>query len=160
MKNATNKILTIAVVLLLITNIALVAFMMFGKNKPGRRGDGGKGEPFAMMEKELNMTEQQKKEHFQYREEYFKSIRPLFDSVRLAKAAYFSLVKNADINDSMLTVGYKKVIDIQTAIDRQTFDHFRRVRALYSGEQQKKYDELVQKMMAQRGKKDSSGKKK
>jgi hypothetical protein len=59
----------------------------------------------------------------------------------------------------MLAAAYKKVTDLQSFIDRQTFDHFRRVRSLYSGEQQKKYDDLVQKMMMQKGRRDSAGRK-
>ncbi|MBL7748201.1 MAG: hypothetical protein JNM19_12270 [Chitinophagaceae bacterium] len=155
MKSTNNRILTIAVVLLLITNIALVALVVTGKNKHDKGGQGRKGDPFEMMEKELGMTEQQKKDHLQYREEYFKVVRPLFDSVRLAKAAYFALVKDSMVNDSVMTMAYNKMTNIQTVIDKQTFDHFRRVRLLYAGEQQKKYDELVQKMM-QRGKRDSA----
>jgi periplasmic protein CpxP/Spy len=160
MKYSNNKILTIAVVLLLITNIALVALMMFGKNDKPKRGPGGKGDPFAMMEKELGMTEVQKKEHLQFREEYFKKINPLFDSVRYAKAAYFALVKDTTLADSVLVSSYNKITAMQTAIDRYTFDHFRRVRALYTPGQQLKYDSLVQKMMMQKGRRDSSSKKK
>ena len=64
MKSSSNKILTIAVVLLLIANIALVAFLVMGKNKKNSwHGGGGKGDPSEMMAKELNMTEQQKKDH-------------------------------------------------------------------------------------------------
>lgn len=155
MKSSANRILTIAVVFLLITNIALVAFMVFGKNKRGRGGAGKKEDPFEMIEKEIGMSPEQKKTHLQYREEYFKTIRPLFDSVRLAKAAYFGLAKDTAASDSTLQAGYKKITDLQQVIDKQTFDHFRRVRVIYSGEQQKKYDDLVQKMMLQKGRRDS-----
>jgi hypothetical protein len=152
---SSNKILTIAVVLLLLTNIALVAFMVLGKKKPEVKRNGGKGDPFEMMAKELNMTEQQKKEHLQYRDEYFKTVRPLFDSVRSAKVAFFALLKDTAANESVLTIANKRMSDIQFTIDKLTFEHFRRVRALYSGDQQKKYDEMVQKMMQRQGGKGS-----
>ena len=38
-------------------------------------------------------------------------------------------------------------------IDKLTFEHFRRVRAIYTGDQQKKYDEVVQKMVQHQGNK-------
>lgn len=155
MKSTNNRILTIAVILLLITNIALVALMVTGRNKGGKNSNGKKGDTFAMIEKELSMTPEQKKAHLQYREEYFKITKPLFDSVKMAKAAYFGLVKDSLAGDSVLTASYKKMTDLQAIIDKHTFDHFRRVRVLYSGEQQKKYDDLVQKMM-QRGRRDSA----
>lgn len=161
---SNNKILSIAVVLLLITNIALVIFMVKGKNQHEVKRSNGKGDPFETMAKELNMTEQQKKEHLQFRDEYFKATKPLFDSVRLAKSAFFALVKDTTASDSVLTFSNKKISEIQSAIDKLTFEHFRRVRALYIGEQQKKYDEMVQKMMQRQNgkggwKKDSTGKK-
>jgi hypothetical protein len=56
MKSNNNRILTIAVVLLLIANIALVALMVTGQNRQDKNGMGRKGDPFEMMEKELNMT--------------------------------------------------------------------------------------------------------
>ena len=160
---SSNKILTIAVVLLLLINIALVAFMVMGKKKPEVKRNGVKGDPFEMMVKELNMTEEQKKEHRQYRDEYFKNVRPLFDSARSAKAAFFALIKDVSVSDSVLNVSNKKMSDIQFTIDRLTFEHFRRVRALYKDDQQKKYDELVQKMTQRQGgkgnwKKDSATK--
>jgi Spy/CpxP family protein refolding chaperone len=148
---SSNKILTITVILLLVTNIALVAFMVMGKKKPEGKHPGGKGDPFEMMAKELNMTEQQKKEHLQYRDEYFKAIKPLFDSVRSAKAAFFAMIKDADVSDSVLNISNKRISDIQFTIDKLTFEHFRRVRVLYKEDQQKKYDELVQKMTQRQG---------
>ncbi len=161
---SNNKILSIAVALLLITNIALVIFMLKGKNQPDTKRSGGKGDPFENMAKELKMTEQQKKEHLQFRDEYFKIVRPLFDSVRSAKSAFFALVKDSTATDSMVNLYNRRHSDIQFTIDSLTFKHFNRVRALYTGDQQKKYDEMVQKMMQRQNgrgnwKKDSTGKK-
>jgi periplasmic protein CpxP/Spy len=157
MKNSGNKILTIAVVLLLITNIALVVFMVLGRNKSGGRYSGGRGDMAEMMVKELNMTEQQKKDHKQLKEEHFKNIRPLLDSVRSAKTALFALVKDSTVNDSTVNIYTQGISKIQSTIDQLTFAHFRRVRNLFTPEQQPKFDEFVQKMM-QRGKRDSTGK--
>ena len=161
---SNNNILRIAVALLLITNIALVIFMLKGKEQQdNKRSSGARGDTFEKMAKELDMTEQQKKEHLQFRDEYFKIARPLFDSVRSAKSAYFALVKDSTATDSMINAYNKRHSDIQFTIDSLTFKHFNRVRALYSGDQQKKYDEMVQKMMQKQNgrgnwKKDSTGK--
>lgn len=155
---SSNKILTIAVVLLLLTNIALVAFMVLGKNKQESKRPAGKGDPFQVMAKELNMTDQQQKDYKQQKEEHFKNIKPLFDSVRAAKTAFFALVKETDVSDSIVNLYSQRVTDKQAEIDKLTFAHFRRVRNLFTPEQQPKFDVFVQKMM-QRGKKDSAAKK-
>ena len=158
MKNSSNKILTVAVVLLLLVNIALVIFMMQGRKKGTDRGRGGKGDPTEIMAKELNMTEEQKKEHKLLKEEHLKNIKPLFDSVRAAKTAFFSLLKDSIVSDSVLTVYSNRISERQAAIDKQTFAHFKRIRNLFTPEQQPKFDEFLQKMM-QRNRKDSGAKK-
>ena len=150
-----NRILTIAVVLLLITNIALVIFMVKGRKGQGKR-EGR--DPFAMMVKELDMSEQQQTDYKAQKEEHFKVIRPLFDSLRSAKTAFFALTKEANVSDSMVNAYSQRISVRQAEIDKLTFAHFKRVRGLFTPEQQPKFDTFVQKMM-QRGKRDSSQKK-
>jgi Spy/CpxP family protein refolding chaperone len=162
---SNNKILSVAVVLLLLTNITLVILMVKNKGQNDGRRFGGKGDPFETMAKELNMTAEQRKSHQQFRDDFFKTVKPLWDSVRTAKSAFFELAKDPAVNDSVLNVHNKHISEIQLTIDKLTFEHFRRARALYTGEQQKKYDDMVQKMMQRQGgrggwKKDSTGKNK
>ena len=160
MRNSTNKILAIAVVLLLLVNIAMVIFIVKGKKPYDSRRNKG-GNPVEMMDKELNMTEQQKSDAKKLREEHFTKIKPLFDSIRAAKSAFFSLIKDPNVNDSMLSIYSKRITEKQAAVDKLTFAHFRSVRALLNPEQQVKYDEFVQKMVQRSGgrRKDSTEKK-
>jgi periplasmic protein CpxP/Spy len=155
-----NRILTIAVVLLLIANIALVAMMLMGK-KGGRERRGERPEPAEMMAKELNMSEQQKAEYKQLRDEHFKNVRPYFDSVRVAKTAFFALTKEPNVSDSTIQAYSNRVAEKRAALDKVTFEHFRKVRSLFTPEQQPKYDSFIQKMMQrERGKRDSAEKRK
>jgi periplasmic protein CpxP/Spy len=157
MKNSTTRILSLAVVLLLLTNIGLVLFMVYGKKD--HRGRKMRGEPMEMMAKELNMTEQQKKDYKQLKDEHFKSVRPLFDSIRATKTAFFELVKDTSASDSLVDAYSQKVAAQQSKLDKLTFEHFRRVRGLFTAEQQPKFDSFVRKMMQRGGRRDSSGKK-
>ena len=167
MKNSINKILTVAVILLLLVNIGLVIYFVRGWNKQEGKHPGGNGQPFDMMVKELNMTDQQQKDFKQSKEEYFKNIKPLFDSVRAAKTAFFDLIKKPDVNDSIINNYSERLSERQSAIDKLTFDHFRKVRNLFTDEQQPKFDSFVQKMMQRSGgpgpsgvrRNDSTGKK-
>lgn len=145
---STNKILTIAVILLLITNIALVAMMVMGKDKKERKG--GREQAFEMMVKELDMTEAQQKEYKQLKDEHMKDSKPLFDSLRSARNAFFALVKDPAANDSILSVYSQRISERQSAIDKNIFAHFKRVRSLFTPEQQPKFDTFVQKMMQRR----------
>ena len=154
--NSNNKILSIAVVLLLLVNIALVIFMVKGKSKATPRKNR---EPLEMMVKELKMTEEQQKSYKAQKDEHVKNIRPLFDSLRSAKTAFFSLIKHAEVNDSVVDLYSRKISEQQNTIDKLTFAHFKRVRNLFTAEQQPKFDEFVKKMMNRGGRRDSSNKK-
>jgi len=161
MKNSVNKVLVAAVVILLLANIAMVIMMIKGRNKAEPRHQA-RTSPFEMMVKEVGMSEKQQKDYEQMKDEHMKTMRPLFDSLRAAKTAFFSLSKSADLSDSMMMVSHKKVDDIQMAVDKMTVQHFRSVRALFDTAQQRKFDEFVQKMMQRGGpggrKKDSTEK--
>lgn len=150
-----TRILSIAVALLLLVNIALVIFMVKGRKKASHK-EGR--DPFAMMVKELDMSEQQQTDYKAQKEEHFKVIRPLFDSLRSAKTAFFALTKEANVSDSLVNAYSLRITERQSEIDKLTFAHFKRVRGLFTPEQQPKFDTFVQKMM-QRGRKDSSQKK-
>lgn len=150
MKNSTNRILIISVVLLLIANIALVAIMVMGKQGRHEKRQGSKGGPLEMMSKELGMSEQQKKDYEQLKEEHFKALRPLLDSIRSAKTAFFNLAKDSTGNDSIVDSYSKRIGERQSMADKLTLAHFRKVRSLFSPEQQPKFDEFIKKMMQQR----------
>lgn len=164
MKGSNNKIFTIAVILLLLVNIAMIVFMVKGRRHHNVKREGGKGGPFEMLAKELNMTEQQKAEHQKLRDEYFAAARPLFDSIRAAKQAFFGLAKEANVSDSLVNSYINRIAEKQSVADKLTLAHFRKVRDLYTGDQQRKYDEFVQKMMQRQGgpggRRDSAGKNK
>ena len=157
MRNSNNKILTVAVILLLVTNIALVFFLMNNKGKEGGKRSGAKGDPSEMMAKELGMTEQQQKDHKQLKDDHFKAMKPFYDSLRTAKAAFYALTKDANVDDSTLSVYSQRIYSRQAEIDKYTFAHFKRVRNLLTPAQQPKFDEFLQKMM-QRSRKDSASK--
>jgi periplasmic protein CpxP/Spy len=156
MKSANNKILIIAVVLLLITNMALVVLMMTGRDKDNSRGHRGKFEPFELLVKELSLTEQQQKEFRELKDAHFAKAKPLFDSLRKAKTAFFSLMKQESVPDSLLNLYSRQMNERQTELDKMLFAHLKKVRSLCTAEQQPKFDVFVQKMM-QRGRRDSAG---
>jgi len=158
----TNRILTIAVVLLLLVNGAMLVFMLKGRGHHDMKNRGGS--PFDMMVKELNMTSQQQTDFKKLKDEHFTAIRPVFDSVKSLKKSLFGLVKEENLNDSLVNKYSALIAGQQAIIDKLTINHFRKVRALFSGEQQKKFEDFVQKMMQRRGgpqggwRKDSTGK--
>ena len=157
MRSTNNKILVIAVALLLTTNIALVVLMLTGRTTNSDRGRRGKSEPFELLVKELNLTEQQQKEFKELKDAHFSKAKPLFDSLRAGKNAFFALVKQENIPDSVLNLYSQRINETQSKLDKMLFAHLKKVRSLCTPEQQPKFDMFVQKMM-QKGRRDSVGK--
>ena len=148
MKNSSNRIFTAAVILLLLANLALVYLMIRGKKVTDHRE--GRKDPMEIMIKELNMTEQQQAAFKSMKDEHFKNIRPLFDSMRSVKSQFYSLMKDITVSDSTIQQGEQKVLDQQKRIDLMTFEHFKKLRSLFTAEQLPKYDSLINKMMERR----------
>jgi len=155
---SSNKILTIAVILLLLVNIVMVVFIVNNRNHSGNKRSEKKP-PFEMMDKELNLTEQQKTEVKKFRDAHFAIIHPLSDSLRAAKEAFFGLLKVPELSDSVFNAYGQRILQIQDTMDKLSFAHLQRVRNVFDSAQKSKYDEFVKKMV-QRGKKDSIGKRK
>ena len=149
MRPSTNKILVAAVTLLLIVNIGLLIFIWKGNSKSEPKHPQGNG-AFETMAKELSMTEQQKNEYKKLRDEHFARIRPLFDSIRQYRSSFFKMIGDTAINEDSLNGYSKRIAEKQTIIDKMTFEHFKKLRALFSIDQQKQFDEYMQKMMQRR----------
>lgn len=153
---SSNKLLILVIGLLLVSNIVLVYFLMSGNgNKPPKRD---RNDPTEVMIKEVGMDEKQAATHKQMKDEHFKNVRPLYDSLRAAKAAYFGLVKDNNVTDSLARVYRERIAGWQSTIDSMTFAHFRKMRNILTAEQQPKYDEFVQKLMQRGGRKDTTSK--
>ena len=149
MRSPINKILVIAVILLLIVNIALLVFVWKGNKKEELKRPQGNG-PFETMAKELNMSEQQKTDYKNLRDEHFGKVRPLFDTIRQYRTSFFKMIKDTNITDDSLNNYSKRIAEKQAIIDKMTFDHFKKVRALFSGDQQKQFDDYMQKVLQRR----------
>lgn len=157
----SNKFLTIAVVLLLLINVTMLVFMLKGKRR-GDKKSGGK-DPFGMMVKELNMTDSQQAQYKQMKEAHFNAIRPVLDSIRVLKKSMFSLVKEENVNDSMVNRYSELIAEQQAVVNKTTVNHFNKVRTLFTADQQPKFDDFIQKMIQRRkgpgGKPDSADRK-
>ncbi|MBK5272552.1 MAG: Spy/CpxP family protein refolding chaperone [Bacteroidia bacterium] len=155
---SSNKILTISVILLLLVNVAMVIFIVKSRNRHDNK-KSDKGDSFAMMDKDMKLTEAQKAEVKKFRDAHFSVIHPLSDSLRSAKEAFFGLLKEPNVSDSVFSSYSKRILEIQDSMDKLSFAHLQRIRNLFDPAQQIKYDEYIRKMV-QKGGKDSTGKRK
>lgn len=163
MKTYSAKILSIAVIVLLLVNVGLLFFILKEKNAHNTKSQPANSGPFETMVRELNMDDQQTQEYKKMRDAHLAEIKPLFDSVGVIRKTFLYLIQEPDVDDSALGSYSRRIAEKQAQIDKLTLNYLRKVRTLFSGDQQKKFDDLMQKTMLRRNnnqsKKDSTIKK-
>ena len=144
----TNKLLAFAAIALLIINGVLIYLLWTEKNSDKKSERPSRKDRFA---EELKLDDKQKEEHKKLKDAHFEYMRPLFDSVSSYRTNLFKLSKDSVANDSLVNFYTHKLSETHSLIARNTYEHFKNVRALLNPEQQIKYDEMIQKMMSRRG---------
>ena len=143
----TNKLLALAAVVLLIINGVLVYLLWSEKNshRGGNNRSGKRGDWFA---EQLKLDDKQKEEHKKLKEAHFESMRPLFDSTNSYKNSLYNLIKEDSNNDSLVNDYSNKIAELNKEIRLRTYAHLKQVRGMLNTEQQKKFDEMILKMMS------------
>ena len=148
MTSSRNKVLMLIISVLLISNLALVAFMVFGR-KHGGKTPKSRGEAFSnYFIKELNFSEEQAAKFQEMITGHFEKLKPIMGEVRNAKDSMFSLMRQSAIPaDSILEKAAANIAQKQKLQELQNFYHFRQVRELCTEEQKPKFDSLILKMI-------------
>jgi len=149
MKNFTNNpLLSIIILLLLTANIVSLVFLWTQKGGDKERREmpppGGGGQVFEFVSNELKLDSTQREAYRKLRDEHQAAQKPLQDSIRKAKDAFFSLLQQAAAPDSLIQAGSKRTRDAEQQLDMLTFRHFQKLRAICNADQQKKFDEIIQ----------------
>lgn len=140
-----NKNLIFIITILLLTNIGVLAYFLWFK-KPPKRPDRV-GMFIEMLQKEVGFTDAQIEQYKELKDQQRQTVRPMFDDMRKAKENLFRLASDSTVSDSMVQVTADAIATQQKALDLQTLNHFRRVRALCTSQEQSvKYDSAVSQM--------------
>lgn len=143
-----NKLLTWLVVLLLVANAATIAMYWLGKPKPPLPPNGG---PKNYLIKELSLDAKQQEQFGELVKEHRQSVEQLRREVRSAKDNLFDLVSKPNEADSTKQHAAAAVSDITEEIDLLTLDHFQKVRALCTPDQQRKFDDIIREVTRMMG---------
>ncbi len=150
MKNNKNAWLYPVAGLLITANIITLAMLWMhrGGHDTGRdvvqQRTGG---PFEFLSKELKLTKQQQDAYIILRDEHRRNSRELQDSIREAKDALFTLLKQDTVKPEELTQRTNNAAALSSRLDLVTFHHFQKLRALCTPEQQKRFDEIIREAM-------------
>ena len=148
-----NKNLVFIIVALLLTNIAVLVYFLAIK-KPGEPKNMGSRERglTEMLQTEVGFNDSQVAQYKLLKEEQREKIRPLFDEMRKAKEGLFNLMSDTTVSDSAITRAADVIAERQRTLDLQTFEHFKKVRALCANDEQRvKYDSAVTRMFRKMG---------
>ncbi len=150
-RTRNNKALIFLVVILLLSNIGLLFYFMMIR-QPGKRPQGGpppRGD-FSVVEymkKEVGFNEEQTKSFEQLHNQNRDSLKAIGDSIRSAKNNLYKLLQQPQKpSDSVVNAALSAVSRQQAKLELTMFQHFQKVRALCTPEQQVKLDTMVTRM--------------
>lgn len=144
--NKTKPLLFIILVLL-ISNFALIFFFVFNKEQPHQKKYkmDDMGGLYTSLKNEVGFDTTQLNEYSQLRKEQFQVARPLFGEMRKAKENFYSLLYLPEVSDSAKNEQVAVIGNTQQKIDLQMFNYFVEIRKLCRPDQIQKFDSSLNK---------------
>ncbi len=151
---SSNKNLIFLVAVLLLTNIAVLLYFVWFKKPEHKKSPSEKraGIMIETLQKNVGFDEAQMAKYKELKELQKETVRPLFEEMRKAKESLFLLMADTAVADSTVQAAADAIAVQQKMLDIETLNHFRRVRALCTKEQEPKYDSAIVKMFRNMGK--------
>ena len=146
--SSKTKILVIAVIFLLLTNIAMLAFFLFGKG-PGKKDNHGGGREAMMrtfLQKDIGFTDPQLQQYDSLAKIHKESIKSSMDEVRNNREKDLKEISGSGFNDSVISTAANRSSARQKDMLEKMFLHFKDIRKLCTPDQQPKFDSLFYKI--------------
>lgn len=136
-----TKLLWLSVIILLVVNVGLTAFMIINKPPHPKRPPHPHG-PKKQIIKKLNFNEEQIKQFDSEIDIHRNQIKELDKQIRDKKnELYQNLSKNdPTIKDSLI----REINKSQYMVEQAHYDHFLKIRSICDAEQLKKFDEMCE----------------
>lgn len=153
MSNITRtKPLIIIIIFLLITNVGMLLFFLFGSRQGDRKSRGHSySGMYYSLQTEVGFTKDQLGQYQTMRGKQIEKVKPLFNDVRKAKEDFYNLLFVNNTPDSVVQRQADSISIKQRGLDMQMFLYLRSIRGLCTPDQQQKFDSLltrvVQKMI-------------
>jgi len=143
-----TKILISIIAVLLVVNLGMLIFFL-SKHQPstGMHEQKPRYSLTAVLEKEVGFDKQQLDQFEQMRDKHHQQIKPLFDSLRIAKDRFYVLLNQPRVSDSTLKAAARKIGERQEILDLQVFQQFRELKSLCREEQLPKFDSVLNRIV-------------
>lgn len=143
-----NKLLVWLVVLLLVANAATITMFWLGRTKHPPQH---KGTPQEFLVQELKLDTKQQEQLDLLRKDHRQAAELLREKIKNAKESFFDLLKQSNVTDSAKQAAAKAVSASTEELDLLTLNHFQKVRALCTPQQQTKFDEIIHQVTSMMG---------
>lgn len=139
-----NKLLGSLVIVLVIFNAALLAFLWFGrKEKSNPKGSVGENK---FLEEQLNLSPEQTTELKSLRQSHFRLIEQYQKELNETRRQLHGLWNKENSNEQAKTLS-AKMGEVQSKIEYATYDHFASIRAICTPEQQQTFDRIISEVL-------------
>ncbi len=136
-----NKLMGWVVLALILLNTATLTLLWLGKNGKGPR-KGGPAPGRDLLEKELNLTDEQVQKIQILREEHFQNTRQIRNKSHDERSKLHTLwQKEGAREEAAASAG--QIGELQEALELETFDHFSKMRKVLNEEQKRKFDKII-----------------
>ena len=142
-----NKGWAIAFILLVVMNMATLATFWWLKEKKAGPGHEPQSGVADFLTKELGFDSLQNQSLRLLRDAHQLQIRELRKGNREVKEAFFELLKQPNISDSMVEAAAKKSFQFDEQSEILTFHHFQQIRNLCTDTQKTKFDKIIQEVL-------------
>lgn len=143
-----NKLMTWLLLLLLVANAATITLFWLGRKKQPPQPNRS---PKEFLIKELKLDARQQEQFALLVKEHRDGAEQLRVKIKKAKEAFFDLLGANGVTDSIKQAAAKQVSVQTEQLDLFTLDHFQKVRALCTGEQQKIFDGIIKEVIGMMG---------
>jgi Spy/CpxP family protein refolding chaperone len=146
-----TKILVTVVILLLLTNIAMLLFFLNNKDHGKRDGRGGRDAAMrSFLQKEIGFSDQQLQQYDSLSKQHKDQIRPSFDEMRNNREQDMKTLGQSGFNDSIIDASASRSAAMQKEMIKKMLLHFREIRQLCTPDQKPKFDSLFYKTLGKR----------
>ena len=155
-----SKSLVIAVVILLLTNIAMLAFILFNKAPQKKPWMGREGMMTEFLQKDIGFTKEQMTLYDTLSSQHKERMKMRFDQIRGNKENVYKELGSQAFADSAIAFAATRLSSTQQEIETNMLKHFAAVRKICTPEQQVKFDSLFYKLWNKMGDKGKDRKRK
>ncbi len=146
-----NKLIKWLIGILLVVNILTITiiWILVARDKQPPQFDRvGKPPGGAdQLQKELNLTEAQKKQFEDARKENFAQADVLFKELNELKTKYFGELQNEKTDTVLVNSLLRRIGAIQIDLEKHRFEHFRYLLSLCSAEQKEKFKPILKEFL-------------